>query len=141
MMIRVSKLKDGTSCDDVKEFLADIEIEEIGVSENVAVAKCANMKSVNAALKFDQKELDGQVVQVRRCPADSTISQDKAALRLCNWPWRVTEEQIAEFFEGYNMIEGSLKFHMNEEGRKSGMAAVLFQSEADAERAYKEKQR
>jgi len=53
----------------------------------------------------------------------------------------VTEEQIAEFFEGYNMVEGSLKFHMNEEGRKSGMAAVLFNSEEDAEKACKEKQR
>jgi RNA recognition motif-containing protein len=53
----------------------------------------------------------------------------------------VTEEQIAEFLEGYNFVEGSLKFHMNEEGRKSGMAAVLFASEEDAERACKEKQR
>lgn len=53
----------------------------------------------------------------------------------------MTEEQIAEFFEGYNMVEGSLKFHVNEEGRKSGMAAVLFNSEEDAEKACKEKQR
>jgi RNA recognition motif-containing protein len=107
----------------------------------VAVIKCANMKAVNAALKFDQKQLDSQEVQVRRCPADTAIASTQGALRLGNWPWRVTEEQIAEFLDGYNFVEGSLKFHMNEEGRKSGMAAVLFASEEDAERACKEKQR
>lgn len=66
---------------------------------------------------------------------------DRGALLLGNWPWRVTEEQFEEFFDGYNMVPGSVKFHMNEEGRRSGKAACVFATEADAERAAKEKNR
>lgn len=48
---------------------------------------------------------------------------------------------MCAFFEAYNVIPGSVKFHMNEEsGRRSGQAALLFQTEDDAERAYDELQ-
>ena len=39
------------------------------------------------------------------------------------------------------MVPGSVKYQMNEEGRKTGHAAVLFESSHDAERAFKEKQK
>merc|ERR1719171_1207271 len=38
------------------------------------------------------------------------------------------------------MVPGSVKYQQNEEGRKTGHAAVLFESCEDAERAFKEKQ-
>jgi hypothetical protein len=37
-------------------------------------------------------------------------------------------------------VQGSLKFQVNEEGKKMGQAAILFASAADAERCFKEKQ-
>lgn len=39
------------------------------------------------------------------------------------------------------MVPDSLKWQVNEEGRKTGLAAVLFESTEDAERAFKEKQK
>lgn len=39
------------------------------------------------------------------------------------------------------MVPGSIKYQQNEEGRKTGHAAVLFESAEDAERAFKEKQK
>ena len=39
------------------------------------------------------------------------------------------------------MVPGSIKYQVNEEGRKTGQAAVLFESCEDAERAFKEKQK
>ena len=45
-----------------------------------------------------------------------------------------------EFFADYNPVEGSLKFQVNEEGKKMGQAAILFKTQADAERCFKEKQ-
>jgi len=57
-------------------------------------------------------------------------------------PFKATDEEIAEFFDGYNMVPGSIKYQMNEETqRKTGHCAVLFESCEDAERAFKEKQK
>jgi len=39
------------------------------------------------------------------------------------------------------MVPGSVKYQMAEDGRKTGHAAVLFESCEDAERAFKEKQK
>jgi hypothetical protein len=38
----------------------------------------------------------------------------------------VTEEDLVQFFDGYNYVPESLKWQVNEEGKKSGLAAVLF---------------
>lgn len=56
-------------------------------------------------------------------------------------PFKASDEDIEEFFQGYNMVPGSVKYQQNEDGRKTGHAAVLFESCEDAERAFKEKQK
>ena len=103
--------------------------------------KCTSAKGAQAALAFDQKELSGNAVTLRRQPADSSLGEAKeqAALRLQGLPFKATEEEIAEFFEGFNMVPDSIKFQENEEGRRTGQAAVLFECCHDAERAFKEK--
>lgn len=112
----------------------------MSVQGTSAMFKCKNLKAVNAALTFDEKDLSGAIVTVRRCSGDTPLQQEQGALRLSNWPWRISEEEMTNFFEAYNVIQGSVKFHVNEEGRKSGQAAVLFGTEDDAEKAYTELQ-
>jgi len=51
---------------------------------------------------------------------------EKGALTLKGLPWKVTEEDLIAFFEGYNYMPESLKWQVNEEGKKSGLAACLF---------------
>lgn len=97
-------------------------------------------------MAFDQKDLKGSQVQIRRAPADSSLSGDagpkeQAALRMQGLPFKASDEDIEEFFAGFNMVAGSLKYQMNEDGRKTGQAAVVFESCEDAERAFKEKQK
>lgn len=46
-----------------------------------------------------------------------------------------------KFFKGYHMIEGSLKWQLNAEGKKTGLTAVLFTTCEEAERALKAKQK
>jgi RNA recognition motif-containing protein len=94
-------------------------------------------------LAFDQKELGGNSVQIRRAPTDSSLGgpKEQAALRLSGLPFKASDEDIAEFFADYNMVAGSVKYQMSEEGRKTGHAAVLFEDAADAERAFKDKQK
>jgi RNA recognition motif-containing protein len=56
-------------------------------------------------------------------------------------PFKASDEDIEEFFSGFNMVAGSVKYQKNEEDRKTGHAAVLFESQEDADRAFKEKQK
>ncbi len=85
------------------------------------------------------KSLNGSQVTVRRDAGADTGPKEQGALRLQGLPFKATDEDVAAFFEGYNMVPDSLKYQMNEEGRKTGQAAVLFESTEDAERAFKEK--
>lgn len=87
------------------------------------------------------KSLNGNQVTVRRDAGADSGPKEQAALRLQGLPFKATDEDVAAFFEGYNMVPNSLKYQMNEEGRKTGQAAVLFESTEDAERAFKEKQK
>ena len=83
-------------------------------------------------------------MQIRLANKDSSIGggpKEQAALRMQGLPFKATDEDIEEFFSGYNMVPGSVKYQQNEEGRKTGHAAVLFESCEDAERAFKEKQK
>lgn len=81
---------------------------------------------------------------VRKDAADTAFEDaptEKGALTLKGVPWKATEEDIIAFFDGYNMVSGSLKWQVNEEGKKTGLAAVLFETSTDQERAFKDKQK
>lgn len=85
-------------------------------------------------------------MQVRLAKKDSQLAgsgpKEQAALRMQGLPFKATDEDIEEFFSGFNMIAGSVKYQMNEETeRKTGHAAVLFESQDDADNAFKEKQK
>jgi RNA recognition motif. (a.k.a. RRM, RBD, or RNP domain) len=62
------------------------------------------------------------------------------ALKLRGLPYSVTEQDVKSFFQGYNIVEGSIKIGLNGDGSKTGEGAVLFENEADAQRALKERQ-
>jgi RNA recognition motif-containing protein len=91
---------------------------------------------VNTALTFDEKDMSGCIVTLRRCSGDTPLKQEQGALRVGNWPWRISGEDMCAFFESHNVVPDSAKFHNNEEGRRSGQCAVLFMTEDDAEKAY-----
>jgi len=70
---------------DIKSFLQGIDIEACGANDAGSVLiKCTSAKGAQAALAFDQKELSGNAVTLRRQPADSSLGEAKeqAALRL-----------------------------------------------------------
>lgn len=62
------------------------------------------------------------------------------ALKLRGLPYQVTTDDIRIFFAGYNAVDSSIKIGMNPDGRKTGEGSVLFKTEEDARRAFKEKQ-
>jgi RNA recognition motif-containing protein len=62
------------------------------------------------------------------------------ALKLQGVPYRATEEECEEFFQDYKLVAGSIKFGLQEDGRKNGYAAALFESEDQASEAAQGKE-
>ena len=70
-------------------------------------------------------------------PAGGQSFDDGAqvALKMRGVPFRATESEIEEFFADYKVVPGSIKFETGEDGRKTGFAAALFESEEQASEA------
>jgi len=74
---------------------------------------------------------------------DSKASADpdaQCALKMRGIPWSCEEGEIYEFFEGYKLVEDSVKIHVYEGGRKSGMAMVLFETVEECLKAQAQKE-
>lgn len=53
-------------------------------------------------------------------------------------PWKVTMEEVAEFFQKHKVVEGSIVLGQGEDGRRNGWGTCLFESEDEAQRACEE---
>lgn len=47
-------------------------------------------------------------------------------------PFRATDDEVVDFFAGYNIIPTSIKYKYDDQGRKSGQACILFQTKEDS---------
>ena len=61
-----------------------------------------------------------------------------SALKMRDLPCYLTEEDIIQFFQGYGLIEGSVKMSKWKNNNSSGEACVLFQCNSDAAIALKD---
>ena len=50
-------------------------------------------------------------------------------------PFQAQEDEVIEFWKGHGVVENSVKIGMGEDGRRTGHAIVLFDSEESAEKA------
>lgn len=70
--------------------------------------------------------------------ANAGVTHDEnaqVALKMRGVPFRATESEVEEFFSDYKLVPGSIKFETGEDGRKTGFAAALFESEDQASEA------
>lgn len=63
------------------------------------------------------------------------------AVKMRGLPWRVETEEIEEFFKDYAWVRDSVRIGELEGGRRTGMAAVLFENEDVAAKAAEEMDR
>jgi len=54
-------------------------------------------------------------------------------------PFRATDEDIISFFTGYDLIPTSIKYKLDENGRKSGQACILFSTKSESLRALNDR--
>ena len=62
---------------------------------------------------------------------------DQVAVKIRGLPYQVRYEEISDFFGDYQYIEKSVILGLNNEGRKNGFGAILFESEDEAQAAAK----
>lgn len=61
------------------------------------------------------------------------------ALRMRGLPFRATDEEIEKFFTGYDIMPNSIKYKLDESGRKSGQACIMFNTKSESLRALAER--
>jgi len=66
-------------------------------------------------------------------------SNDYNALRMRGLPYTVQEQDVVDFFSTYNISGNCIKLGRTPDGRSSGQAAILFQSEMSCKQAMNEK--
>ena len=64
---------------------------------------------------------------------------DNVALKFRGLPWQVTDEDVITFFDGYKLVEGSIKIERGDDDRITGFGAALFETEEEAQRAMDER--
>lgn len=55
-------------------------------------------------------------------------------------PFQATEDEVNEFWSGHGVVQNSVKIGVGEDGRRTGHAIVLFESEDSTEKAKEAKQ-
>ena len=71
------------------------------------------MANNSTAQQFKVSYSEDLIFLVRKAPKDQPLEDEpteKGALTLKGAPWKSTDEDVAAFFEGYNMVPGSLKW-------------------------------
>lgn len=74
-------------------------------------------------------------------PGPGFVRNDGSTIRIRGLPFRATEQEIVEFFDGYDVIGDSVHIGMDSSGRPSGEGWVTFQNQEAAKRAVREKNR
>ena len=65
---------------------------------------------------------------------------ENIALMLRGLPFQIKPADLQMFFQNYAYVQGSIFLGKNNEGRRTGYGAILFQNEAECLRAMNEKQ-
>lgn len=106
-----------------------IRIENLHISDAVATMKVSSLKDVNECMTFDTKYLYYKEVQVRRAPADTIVpvkpvkaskqidsdyDDSYGALRMRGLPFKATDDEIVNFFLGYDIISTSIKYKLDD---------------------------
>lgn len=143
------------STEDVANFLSPLEVDEDAIhivhnTRGEAYVKLRNESSLDVALKKDRNMIGRRYIEVFTSSIkdfDRAISDAgskgqgdgdyRGVVRMRGLPWSANEGDIRTFFEGLSIQKDGIHITLNREGRPSGEAYVVFESEANAKDALK----
>jgi len=132
-----------------EEVFVVLEREE-DIEEALSYSERRMGKNIIEVTRANPVEFDG-VRNYERKPRESReysptsgdfipMSKEYTPLRLRGLPFSARHMDIKNFFYDYKIVRESVKFGRNFEGRKTGEAVVLFETQEEAQRAIKERQ-
>lgn len=140
---------------DVADFLSPLVVEDdaINVVHNTrgeAYVKFRKESEMETALRKDRNMLGRRYIEVFRSSiADAAKALEdvnskgqadgdyRGVVRMRGLPWSANDGDIRSFFEGLSIEKGGIHITLNREGRPSGEAYVVFETEEDAKGALK----
>lgn len=143
------------STKDVADFLSPVEVDDDAIhmvhnTRGEAYVKFRSESSMDTALKKDRNMLGRRYIEVFRSSVedvaralDEASSRGQAdgdyrgVVRMRGLPWSANEGDIRTFFEGLPIQKDGIHITLNRDGRPSGEAYVVFETEADAKDALK----
>lgn len=143
------------STKDVADFLSPIVVDEDAIhivhnTRGEAYVKFRKESDMDMALRKDRNMIGRRYIEVFRSSlADAAKALEevnnrgqgdgdyRGVVRLRGLPWSANDGDIRAFFDGLAIQKGGIHITLNREGRPSGEAYVVFETEADAKNALK----
>ena len=66
---------------------------------------------------------------------EEIVANENGVLRCRGLPYGSAEQEIFDFFKDFKVVQDGVKLVMQKDGRPSGQAFVLFETQAEAKRA------
>lgn len=143
------------STKDVAGFLSPIGVDDDAIhivhnTRGEAYVKFRKESDMDTALRKDRNMLGRRYIEVFRSSlADAAQALEevnsrgradgdyRGVVRMRGLPWSANEGDIRAFFDGLAIEKGGIHITLNREGRPSGEAYVVFETEGDAKKALK----
>ncbi|KAI1297261.1 Epithelial splicing regulatory protein 2 [Halotydeus destructor] len=125
------------SIDDMISYLC---IEADG-SADCAIRKVQNMAKVilrliNDGHKFKEPEVINERLEPGICNKHEQVD-GSTVVRARGLPWQSSDQDIAKFFKGLNIVKGGVALCLSPQGRRNGEALVRFVSQEHRDMALK----
>lgn len=143
------------STKDVAEFLSPVEVEDGAIhlvhnSRGEAYVKFKIESNMDTALKKDRNMLGRRYIEVFPSSVEDVAhalddasnkghgdGDYRGVVRMRGLPWSANEGDIRTFFDGLTIEKDGVHVTLNRDGRPSGEAYVVFETEAHAKDALK----
>lgn len=120
--------------------LADLCIEP-DASADCAIQKVQNMaqiitRLINDGHKFEEPEVINERLEPGICKKNEVVD-GATVVRARGLPWQSSDQDIAKFFRGLNIVKGGVALCLSPQGRRNGEALVRFVNQEHRDMAIK----
>ncbi|XP_064466470.1 epithelial splicing regulatory protein 2-like isoform X2 [Ornithodoros turicata] len=130
----------GRTTESLTEMLDFLSLEPDASAEHV-MRQVQDMGKVVLRLSADgHKFVDPEVISQRLEPGICTKTESvdsNTVVRARGLPWQSSDQDIAKFFSGLNIVKGGVALCLSPQGRRNGEALVRFESQEHRDMALK----
>ncbi|XP_043222924.1 epithelial splicing regulatory protein 1-like isoform X2 [Amphibalanus amphitrite] len=93
-------------------------------------------RMIHDGCKFDSPEPINQRLEPGICSREEVVDSN-CVVRARGLPWQSSDQDIANFFRGLNIVKGGVALCLSQQGRRNGEALVRFVSQEHRDMALK----